>query len=193
MSAEQAALAVGPTFNAETDISRNTPEELDLHSRVTGRLDTMRNTVLTFVAERQYEVAIRELRLYQKFKSDLEVYKLRTDRCFNLCEEMILAIKALLSAPDLRAMPMAKRQTIYEGVVRKFEGLKQALDKLDQVENDIKIKDVRWTVKVLQVTCVCMGLLALWVATIEGLRTLDKPSEVVIHDISNFLMSIVGL
>lgn len=184
---------VSVMFDATKDLDANSTDELNLSRRVTGQVDSLRNSILTFVADKQYEVAIREIRMYQKFKSDLEIFKTRTERHFDLGEELIESIRTLLATPDLKVLPMSKRQLIYERVVTHFESLKMTLDKLEKVENDIKIRDVRFTVWVLQVSCAAIGTLIAIVALNECIATLGRPMDVLYEDVSHFLMNSIGL
>lgn len=168
-------------------------ETLDLKSRITGRSDTLRSSILTFVAGGQWDVAIREIHLYQKYKGTTDAYKKNTRRYFISAEQLIMAIKNLMITPNLYMLTMAKRQAVYERVIRHFEALKNVLEKLDTVENDLKVKDLRASVWVLQSLVFSLTLCGVTLATVEAFRTLRRPIAVLLYDIASSVLALIGM
>lgn len=159
----------------------------------TGRRDSLRNTILSFVSRDKYDIAVRELRYYQQFKSDLAPFIDRTERYFEHCEELILAIKAKKSFPNIDQLPMAKRQEIFDRVQHHFDELTLTLKRIEQIENDIKIQDSRSTLWVIQAVVACTVIISVWAVMIEGFRNLGLTFHVVMDDVSEIFFKILGI
>lgn len=168
-------------------------EELNLTSHITGRVDSLRNTILSFIAEHRFDLAIRELKMYRNHKADEnEVHLYMSQEHFRKCVQIVRSMQNILAGVELRTLPLAKRQDIYDRVVMLFESLKTGLNNLAAVENNIKVKDLKSTVTLLKVGIAAVFLLAVFAASIEGLATMDRPIDVMVNDATAFIFSIFG-
>lgn len=168
-------------------------KELDLTSQVNGRVDTLRNTILTFVAEGKWDLAMRELHHYQDAKSHEQSYDAATTNLFEHCIETIEMIKHILTSQDISILPMAKRYDAYARVKKLFDNTKAILVRLEQIENDLLVKDaksVTWFLRSLVVsTFVVIGCTAFG----EAFQTLGRPLDIISRDVSNWIFNLLGL
>lgn len=155
--------------------------------------DSLRTTVLGFVAKDKYESAIRELRFYQEVSGDISVFKERTERYFDHCEELILAIKAKKNFPGIDALPMAKRQELFERVEQHFEDLQTTLKRVEQIENDIKVQDARSTIWVLQALIVSGVAVIMWAIAVETFKTMGLTFDIMLEDIAEIFFKLIGI
>lgn len=158
-----------------------------------GRPDSLRSTILSFVAKDKFDVAVRELRYYQQYKSDISVFHERTERYFDHCEELILAVKAKKGFPNIEALPMAKRQEIFERIQQHFDELQNILRRIEQIENDIKVQDARSTVWVIQALIVSSMVVTIWAVAVETSKTMGMSFTVMFDDVSTLFFKILGI
>lgn len=164
-----------------------------LESQVSGRRDSLRNTILSFVTKDKFDLAIRELRYYQQFMSDLTPFVDRTERLFEHCEELILAVKAKKSFPNIDTLPMGKRQELFDRVQEHFDGLQNLLKRIEQIENDIKVQDSRSTVWVIQAVVVSVLVIVIFAFVNEAVRTMGLTFNVVTDDIIISVYKLLGI
>ena len=175
------------------DASTDGDGEVTLKLRPTGRRDSVRHMVLGYVSKDKFDQAIRELRYYQQFKSDLRVFQERTDRYFDHCEALVLAIKSKKSFPNIDSLPVSKKQEIFERVHDHFEELEGVLRRVEQIENDIRIQDSRSTIWVMQSLLACSVVIIIWAVLLEGFRSMGMSFDVVLEDVTNIIFRFFGL
>lgn len=164
-----------------------------LAARVSGQRDRLENTILSFVAKDKFDLAVRELRFYQEIMKDLTPFVDRTERIFDHCEELILAIKAKKSFPSMDSLPMGKRQEMLERVQQHFDELQKLLKRIEQIENDIRIQDARSTVWVVQSFVVCSMVVVIFAVVLEAMRTMGLSFAVALDDVQDLIFRILGI
>lgn len=175
-----------------TNIETLYKNEVNLASRVEGKADSLRNAILSMVADNRWVGATRELRIYQAYKTEQPGYDQSTKVYFDQCVDLIENIQKLMVTPSLKMLPFVKRQRIYDEVTRNFDRLKMLLSKLEQAENDIKVRDTRATNWFLRTFMVCVWMVFLAGATSEGMD-MDRPLEVICQDAAEIFFRILGL
>lgn len=127
-----------------------------------GQVDTMRHTILTYVASETYDKAIEELKKYVTTKSEYPQFEARAERYVSYAIDLINAVKAKRSFPGLQHLAMAKQQELFDKAMDHFEDLKATLRKIEQIDREVKLEDVRSTILVVKAAVYCaFALLAL--------------------------------
>lgn len=149
--------------------------------------------ILDLVVNHQYERAIKELKTYFEYKASFPTYKFQTERLFEHIENIIQAVKtkkSLIVVPNLTA---SKKKELHSAVVHHFRDLKSSLQKVTQIEYQIKIKDSRSTLWVLNALVIC-GFVIMMVALFqEGYYSLSGPLEVIERDIARFILKYIKI
>jgi hypothetical protein len=185
---------MGAAEKLERDDAFNEAELQDsFEKRMTGRRDSLRNVILGFVSKDKYDLAVRELRFYQQMMSDLTPFIDRTSRYFDHSEELILAIKAKKSFPNIDAMPMGKRQELFERVQEHFDALQSVMSSIERVEADLRIQDARSTVWVVQSMIFSATIIIVFAVLNEAFRTMGLTFDVVADDILSTFFKILGI
>jgi uncharacterized membrane protein YccC len=115
-----------------------------------GQVDTMRHTILSFVATENYERAIEELHRYCESKSAYPQFSVRSERYSKYAVDLINAVKAKRSFPGLQHLAMSKQQELFDRAMEHFDDLKATLRKIEQIDREVKLEDVRSTVLVVK-------------------------------------------
>jgi hypothetical protein len=127
-----------------------------------GKVDTMRHTILSLIAAELYERAIEGLKEHLESKHEYPMFKERSSRYIEYSIDLINAIKAKRSFPGLQNLAMAKQQELFDRSMVHFEDLKITLKKIEQIDCEVRIEDVRSTVLVIKVCVYCLfAILAL--------------------------------
>ncbi len=121
-----------------------------LVSRSDGKIDSLKHTILSYVSDADYDTAKSELGRYVSMQSEYPTFRVKSKRHIDHCNDVIQAIKAKRDFPGLHTLPMSKQQELMEKVVRHFEELKHYLHKIEVIEKDVKIDDLRSTVWVIR-------------------------------------------
>lgn len=115
-----------------------------------GRFDSLRQTILKLVVSENYDRAKEDLKVYIESYGDLPIFRDRVAPFVTNSNELIQAIRTKRNFPGLGSLSLAKQQEIHERVLNHFEELKSHLKRIEKIEKDIRLADVRstsWFVK----------------------------------------------
>lgn len=137
-----------------------------------GAGDNLRQAILTLVVEEQYDRAIEEVERYLDSKPDFPQFRERAVRYVKYGVELIHAVKAKRSFPGWNALNMSKQRDLFEKALDHFEDLKLTLTKIEVIEKEVRIEDVRATVWVIKTAALCIFALIVFVFLREFMRSI---------------------
>ncbi len=115
-----------------------------------GRADSFRYNVLSYVAEENYDGAIKVLKDFIEIESEYPDLKGRTERYILYCIDLVNAIRAKKNFPGAKSLTVAKQKELNDKYLTHFFELQQILKRVERIEYDIKIEDSRSTVWVIK-------------------------------------------
>jgi tetratricopeptide (TPR) repeat protein len=149
--------------------------------RSTAGKGQLRNAILTHVTEERYEKAISDLEQALNSKPQYPDFKARSERLGNYSVELIKAIQAKRNFPGWSALHMSKQKELFERALLHFEDLKVTLEKIEAIESEVRMEDLRSTVWVMKaVSFAVCGLLIF--ALLRELTNGVFPSAAVVLD-----------
>jgi hypothetical protein len=164
--------------------------------RDTGQVDTMRHTILSHVAAEAYDRAIEELKEYIHGKADYPQFEQRAERYVNYAIDLINAVRAKRSFPGLHHLAMSKQQELFDRAMDHFEDLKATLRKVEGIDREVKVEDVRSTVLVIKAVIYCAFALLILGFLLEISRGVLPATFVVVDsafgDITNWIFDKIG-
>lgn len=134
----------------ERELDLRLSQKMRASSQDGGSVDSLRNRVASHVAGEAYDRAIQSLEEYISSKREYPQFKDRADRYVTHASDLIHAIKAKRSFPGMQHLSMSKQQELYDRAMEHFDELKSALKRIEQIEQEVRIEDVRSTVWVIQ-------------------------------------------
>lgn len=121
-----------------------------------GTADTLRYNVLTFVVEENYERAIHELKAFLEKDTDYPAFRGRIERYIQHAIDLVHAIRAKRKFPGVQMLTAAKQKELNEKFAAHFGELQVVLKKIERIQSDLRIEDVRSTVWVVRVAVVAL-------------------------------------
>jgi len=115
-----------------------------------GQVDSMRHTILAYVASENYQRSIDELKRYVADKDAYPQFEVRAQRYYSYAIDLINAVRVKRSFPGLQNLAMAKQQELFDRAMEHFEDLKVTLKKIEQIDREVRLEDVRSTVMVVK-------------------------------------------
>jgi hypothetical protein len=115
-----------------------------------GRAEALRYNVMMMVVEENYEGALQELRNFFDAKSDYPRFKPRIKPYVEHAVDLINAIRAKRNFPGIKSLTMAKQQELNEKVKTHFDELQFTIRKIEAVQNQLKMEDLRSTVWIVR-------------------------------------------
>lgn len=162
-----------------------------------GAVDSMRHTILSYVASENYDRAIQELQKYIDSKTEYPQFKARAERYSSYATDLVNAVKAKRSFPGLQSLSMSKQQDLFDKAMEHFDDLKVTLKKIEQIDREVKVEDVRSTVLVVKAAIYCLFALATVGFMIELSRgvmpTAWRVIDYFLSDATNFIFDKIGL
>ena len=166
--------------------------EFDLTQEITGDIDSLRHTILSYAASRKFDIAAREMEAYRESRKHMTHYVDRTQSLHEDCLSCLEMMKRIFGTGDLGILPMAKRHEIFMRARHVFTDLSERLSRLEVIENNFRIQDTRSTVWFLRSIVFSVFAAILFVSGVEAVQTLVEPIDVISQDISNGLWSLIG-
>ena len=159
--------------------------KLKVSSDELGSADSLRYSILTLVAAEDYEKATKSLKDAIESKPEFPQFRARAERYLKYSIDLVNGIKAKRSFPGVQNLAMSKQQDLFERSQEHYEDLKITLKKIEQIEREVKLEDLRstvWVVKAL-IYSIC-AIVALGFAR-ELSRGVFPSANVVLTDMAN--------
>lgn len=156
-----------------------------------GSSDSLRNSILSLVVEENYDRAIADLEAYIDSLPDYPQFKERAHRYVSHSVELIHAVRAKRSFPGWNALNMSKQRDLFEKALEHFEDLKLTLTKVEVIEKEVRIEDVRSTVWVIQAAALCLFVLMAFVFLREFTRVVLPSSGLLIDASIDSLVNMI--
>jgi hypothetical protein len=132
--------------------------------RDAGQSDSLTHSILHFVVESKYDRARSELKRYQESKPHYPQFAPRTARYFEHCLALIEALEIKRGVRGFHQMSVSKQHGIVERVQAQGEDLSHTLKKIEQIERQIKLEDLRSTVIFVRALMMsAMGMMIIFV------------------------------
>ncbi len=133
-----------------------TVSEFKLGREELGKADTLRYNVLTYVVEENYERAARELKKFLESDFAYPNLRQRIERYILHSIDLINAIRVKRSFPGANMLTMAKQRELNEKFIMHLRELQMILVKVEEIQHDIRIADIRSTVIVVKTFSYCL-------------------------------------
>ncbi|MBX2986548.1 MAG: hypothetical protein KF802_01505 [Bdellovibrionaceae bacterium] len=181
-----------PAGNGDPALFRLDKERADM-----GKADSLRYNILSWVLDERYDRAIQELREFDQRPSEYPNFHGKVERYINHSIDLIYAIKAKRNFPGINSLTRAKQQELREKFKEHFKELQQILLKIEKVETDLRIEDVRSTIYVVRALWLAAIAIVCLAFVLEIFRGLAQTTGVVVDDglnkVTEWLFSSLGL
>lgn len=162
-----------------------------------GTPDSLRRAVLTLVGEERYESAVEELRTCIDSKPEYPQFKVRCERYVDYAVGLVNGIKAKRSFPGVQMLAMAKQQELYERAMSHFNDLRVTLKKIEQIDHEVRLEDIRstvWVVKAVVYSITAVLALAFLIEISRGVMgAANLVLEGAASDSTNWIFDKLGL
>lgn len=174
-----------PENAVSTEVAK--PEEgtlfrLDGERTDLGRVDSLRYNILTWVLNERYDKAIQELREFDSRPSPYPTFHAKVSRYILHSIDLIFAIKAKRNFPGINSLTRAKQQELREKFKEHFKELRLILMRVEHVEADLRIEDVRSTIYVVRALWVAVVAVIVLAFSLEIMRGLAETAGLVADD-----------
>lgn len=156
------AIVVRSDKAAEEDVIKAMRGRMRAGVKSEGAKGLLRNRIMTHVTEERYDEAIKEIQQFLSSKPQYPQFFIRTERYGQYSVELIEAIRAKRSFPGWNSLNMSKQKELFDRALLHFEDLKATLEKVEAIEREVRIEDVRSTVWVIKAGVLCIGALLLF-------------------------------
>jgi hypothetical protein len=124
-----------------------------------GKADTIRYNVVNYIVEEKYDKAIKLLNYFIDRESEYPNFKTRLHRYVKHCIDLINAMKAKKNFPGMNSLTRSKQQELQDRVIGHFNELQHILKKIEDVQRDLKIQDVKSTIWVIRVSILAVAII----------------------------------
>lgn len=157
-----------------------------LLSRGTGnaRPDGLRYTVLNAVIWKKYEHAVSSLDQYIDDRKDFPRMQERAGRYISHCKDLINAIKRKRDFQGLGSLPVPKQHEMFEAVLDHFDELTHYLKRVEAVNAEAQINDLRSTVYVLKSITYSVAAIFTVAFAMELIQNIYGAYDMVLSDVA---------
>lgn len=122
-----------------------------------GKADTLRYNVSSYVISEKYDKAIRELEAFINRESDYPNFRGRVERFVRHGIDLIHAMRAKRNFPGMSSLTKSKQQELQEKVKDHFNELTETIKKIEEVQRDLRIQDIRSTIWIVRALVMSAG------------------------------------
>lgn len=174
-------------------LKREFKPELQIDRQELGQGDTLRYNVLSYVVEGNYEKAVNEIKLFLDRDFEYPSFKGRVERYLLHSIDLVNAIRAKRNFPGVNMLTMAKQKELNEKFKVHFQELQYLLKKVEKIQRDVKIQDIRSTVLIVKALINSVIVIAIFAFAIEVHNGLLGTTLFVIDDffsqVTNWIFS----
>jgi hypothetical protein len=152
-------------------------------------LGIFQHAVLLAVSDGRYEDALVTLADYQKRKSAYPTYAKKTERLFEHSQELVSAIKAKKTFPNLTSLAQSKQEEIHQKARENWEDLKASLRRIKSIEADLALQDARSSIWVIRALLISMMIFLGAFVINEAFRSFGRSLPLVLNDIVKMVTS----
>ncbi len=124
--------------------------DLSIEFKDLGDPSSLRYSILTGVLGGKYDFAIQELKNFIESDSVYPNFHERVYRFINHSIDLIYAIKTKRNFPGMNSLTRAKQQELHEKFKQHFYELQYMLKKIEKIQKDLRMEDVRSTIYVVR-------------------------------------------
>lgn len=161
-----------------------------------GRADSLRYNVISFVREENYSRAILELEKYLDKPSDYPRLKDEVERFIKHAIDLVRAVEMKRSFPGMTRLTVAKQQDLKLKVKQHVDELVFCLKKIERIEIELRVEDVRSTIIVVNAVVLSVFGLAVVAFVLELSRGLLLNTFVVVDDsfrnVTDWFFALIG-
>ncbi len=151
----------------------------------------LRNEILSHVTEERYEKAIQKVGLALESKPEYPEFKVRSEKYIRYSIELISAIQAKRNFPGWSALHTSKQKELFERALLHFEDLKATLEKIENIESEVRMEDNRSTVWVVWATCWCVSALLVFMVIVELTQGVFPSLNVVVDSATSSMVDLL--
>ncbi len=171
--------------------------EIEVDFKDLGPPDSLRYIILTDVLNERYDHALEELRGYIDRDSEYPNFKEKVHRYVNHAIDLTYAIRTKKNFPGYSSLTRAKQQELHEKFKEHFKELQIMLKKIEQINQDLRIQDVRSTIYVVKALWIGGLSVIVFAFFLEIIRGMAKTSVLVFDDYSgqfvDWLFAMLGM
>jgi hypothetical protein len=158
--------------HADRELNSKISARMKASANDIGHVDSLRAVVLSHVTTENYVRATESLRDYVDSKHEYPKFAGRVEKYVAYCGDLVAAIKVKRSFPGIQSLSMSKQQELLDRSLEHFEDLKNVLKKIEAIEREIRLEDVRstiWVVKAIVYSVFAMLVIAFLLEASRGL------------------------
>lgn len=156
------------------------------------RTSSLSYAVLSAIVSEQYDLAREELRTYLQTRPQYPELQERGGRYLKHCLELIQAIETKRNFPGLASLSLTKQQEMHERVLGHFNELKHFLSRMESLEREQKIRDVRSTAWFIRIVCQIVGAVLVFAFLLDFKRGIFDSTAVVFDHVLTQALAKVG-
>jgi uncharacterized protein (DUF111 family) len=168
-------------------LKREFKPELNIDQQDLGSGDTFRYNVLSYVVEGNYDRAIEEIKKFLERDFEQPQFIGRVERYLLHAIDLVNAIRAKRNFPGANMLTMAKQKDLNDKFKEHFKELQYLLKKVEKIQRDVRIEDIRSTVLIVRALINSVFVIALFAFAIEIHNGLFQTAIIVADDIFNDL------
>lgn len=173
------------------------PDKLQVDRKDFGRADSLCYNILTLVADERYDSAIEQIREFVEKDTGYPVLRDRIERHMHHAADIVSAIRTKRNFPGFKSLTASKQNELMEKTLYHFEELKLVLKKVERIQVDVKLEDIRSTVIVVRAVVMAAVAVVLVAFVREASRGLFMTLMDVVDDtfgmITDYVLSFLGL
>lgn len=152
------------------------------------RAEMVTHNILKLVSAEDYPRALEQLKAFLELRPEYPQFKVRSERYITYAVDLINGIKAKRNLAGVKQLASAKQQELYDKALGHFDDLRKTLKKVERIEHEVKLEDIKSTVWVVKALGYCIFAILLFLFAVEISQGVLEGANVVADDIISDLV-----
>ncbi len=152
------------------------------------RAEMVTHNILKLVSAEDYPRAIEQLKAFLELRPEYPQFKARSERYITYGIDLINGIKAKRNLASVKQLASAKQQELYDKALAHFDDLRKTLKKVERIEHEVKLEDIKSTIWVVKALGYCVFAILLFFFVVEISQGVLEGANVVADDVISDLV-----
>ncbi len=152
------------------------------------RAEMVTHNILKLVSAEDYPHAIEQLKAFLELRPEYPQFKVRSERYITYSIDLINGIKAKRNLANVKQLASAKQQELYDKALGHFDDLRKTLKKIERIEHEVKLEDIKSTIWVVKALGYCVFAILLFFFFLELSQGVLEGANIVVDDVVSDLV-----
>jgi hypothetical protein len=177
----------GEALNWDVRLADKQKKKFDANAHE-HRAEWLGQNILKAVSKEDYNAAAELIKKLDGLHPEYPQFKIKTERYVSYAIDLVNGIKNKRNLANVKQLASAKQKELYDRALSHFEDLKHTLKKVEHIEHEVRLDDIRSTIWVVKALVHCTLAILVFFFLLEFSNGVFQSATAVADDYVNQLV-----